>query len=315
VKLASTEVIVGLAAAIVGVGGGLFASYRAIARWYGQTIGSRRRLATQLNQLAAGVTTRWVEERLGIPAFARKFPSPSPGGISNLREMIYRSRHSWIQVLVDEHDAVVRFSITVTDPRFRFQVNDLTSGQLSARLARTSFADIETPFEPRGRSLRNGAHNREYAEAYWFGNPGNYQWYVLSHNDMGTGSFAVTVDGREPRWFQDGVLRSKDPFLPGTSPVASDAEKFRAKTKVNTLTVLGPWRADPDSIEPLGRAMLAEPRGPDSNQVRVLLPDARERRQRRRRMRRWSRRTLRDVKRHANEIGPETTADGQPAPS
>jgi hypothetical protein len=172
VKLVSAEAILGLAAAIVAIGGGVFAAYRGFTRWYSRTIGSRRHLAKRLNQLAAGVTTRWVEDRLGTPAFAREFRSPRPEVTPGIRELVYRDRHAWIQVLVDGHDAVIRFSITVTDPRFRFQVSDLASGQLTAKLAHTSFADVRTHLGPRGKSLRIGAHNREYAEAYWFGNPG-----------------------------------------------------------------------------------------------------------------------------------------------
>ena len=33
-------------------------------------------------------------------------------------EMIYRTRHAWVQLLTDEEGAVVRFSITVTDEKF-----------------------------------------------------------------------------------------------------------------------------------------------------------------------------------------------------
>lgn len=46
--------------------------YRWSASWYRRTVGSRRDLTSRLNQLAAGVTTRWVEERLGTPAFVRR---------------------------------------------------------------------------------------------------------------------------------------------------------------------------------------------------------------------------------------------------
>jgi hypothetical protein len=91
-------------------------------------------------------------------------------GGGRFRELVYREKHAWLQVLSDEHDAVVRFSITVTDPRFRFQAGNLTNDHLKVRLGHSSFADIRAVVEPQGRKLRIGAHNREYAEAYWFGN-------------------------------------------------------------------------------------------------------------------------------------------------
>jgi hypothetical protein len=42
--------------------------------------------------------------------------------------LVYRQKHAWVQVLIDENDAVIRFSITVTDPRFKFTVKNLTWG-------------------------------------------------------------------------------------------------------------------------------------------------------------------------------------------
>ncbi|HEX9358254.1 MAG TPA: ETEC_3214 domain-containing protein [Streptosporangiaceae bacterium] len=303
-KLASAEAILGLAAAIVAIGGGVLAAYRGLAALYGRTVGSRRSLDRRLNQLAAGVTTRWVENRLGAPAFARWFPQTGDG----LRELVYRGRHAWVQVLADGNDAVVRFSITVTDPRFQFQVSDLTSGHLVAKLGRTTFSGLQAQLDPQGHSFRSGAHNFEYAEAYWFGNPGNYQWYVLSYNDAGTGRFDV-ADYRHLPWrFQNGILRSGSATTPEFDPHSNDATRFRAKTTINTLTILGPTGYLPEE-ESLGGTSLAEPRGPDSSHVRVLVPDARERRQRRRRVRRWNRRMLREVQRQAEESIPTQTSD------
>jgi len=161
-------------AAVLAAAAGL---YRWSVLWYRRTIGSRRDLTRRFNQLAAGVTTRWVEERLGAP-------------------------------------------------------------------------------------------------------------------DIGAGIFDASAGGG-PQWCQEGVLRFKDPTrpeLPVFDPKAAYAAKFRANTTINTLTVLGPWRKLAD---------LAEPRGPDSNHVRVLLADSRERRRRRRLVRQWNRRVLRVAKRQA----------------
>ncbi len=71
----------GLAASLVIIGGGLVGLYRAAVKWYGRTIGSRWDLARRLNQLAAGVTLCYVEERFGTPAFTRLFASDSSPGL------------------------------------------------------------------------------------------------------------------------------------------------------------------------------------------------------------------------------------------
>jgi hypothetical protein len=313
---------------IVIVGGGVAAIYGVSLKWYRRTIGSRRDLARRLNELACGVTLRFVEERFGIPVFARLFhpalpaaahevprrqpvrelmqvltgtsgeatarPPLGPGRLAAdsttamvepLREFIYREKHAWLQVIVDDSGAVVRFSITATDPRFRFSVRLLTWGHLPLRLGRSRFADVEpTGFTLRGRSLRIGAHNHEYAEAYYFGNPGQYQHFVLSSNELGTGDFGYSI-GREggPAFIRSGVLAADYQLPAGQSqdfdPESEYARKFRAATTINSLTVLGP-AGNPE----LGR--LAEPRGPDSLHVRVLVPGRRERREIQRRIKR-----------------------------
>ena len=289
--LASVPGDLGVGASAVAVLAAAFAVYRWSVAWYRRTIGSRRDNASRLNQLAAGVTIRWVEERLGPPAFARAVSPTAGEGRQAVTELVYRTRHAWVQLLTDEAGAVVRFSITATDPKFGFKTDDLTSNHLRVKLGRSSFSDIKASVNPEGYSLQVGAHHFEYAEAYYFGNPGNYQHFVLSYNDMGTGIFDVSVAGGA-QWCQIGVLQFSDPPRPDHpvfDPQASYAPKFRASTTINTLTILGPWRKLAD---------LAEPRGPESNQVRVLLADARERRRRRRLIRRWGRRALRDAKRY-----------------
>lgn len=139
------------------------------------------------------------------------------------RELVYGEKHAWLQVIVDEHDAVLRLSLTVTDPWFRFHTWLLTNYQLKVRLGRSSFADI--PREPAGRSLRIGAHNREYAEAYWFENPGNYQWFVFSHNDVGTGAFDFSIERREHGYLREGVLAADASFAAPNRLINSSGQR------------------------------------------------------------------------------------------
>lgn len=320
----------GIAASIAVVGGGVLGAYRGGVRLYGRTVGSRRDLARRLNQLAVGVTLRYVEERFGTPAFVRtfvpapisavppqrgplvrelvqlvahpnasavKFTIPSAAATDDgrttlrpVRELLFREKHAWIQVLIDQNDAVARFSITVTDPRFRFQIRELTHGQLAARLGHTRFSQVHTSWLAEGRSLRIGAHNHEYAEACWAGYPGFYQRFVISSNEVGAGQFDYSIEQRGPSFSRDGILDFGEE-LPASQPFDPDADyarRFRAETTINTLTVLGPGREPAD---------LAEPRGPDSGQVWVMVPGRRERRQIRRRIRRANRQTLRENKR------------------
>jgi hypothetical protein len=313
----------GPATSLVIVGGGLIGLYGATIRWYGHTIGSRRDLTRRLNQLAAGVTLSYVEELFGTPAFTRAFvtvgpsrpaavqaskhpvrdlvravadssarpgrppaavgtPGIAPGSPRSrpVRELVYREKHAWVQILIDQNDAVLRFSVTVTDPKFGFSTRDLTWDHLAIRLGRSHFSEVQLHgFSLDGRSLRIGAHNHEYAEAYWFGNPGQYQRYVLSSNEIGTGDFGYSIQSDGPSFCREGTL-AVDFELPALQPFDPDtdyARRFRAETTINTLTILGPSGHEAD---------LAEPRGPESNQVRVLVPGRKERRQMQQRVRR-----------------------------
>ena len=210
------------------------------------------------------------------------------GAGRSFRELVYREKHAWVQALIDENDAVARFSITVTDPKFKFSIRDLTWGHLAARLGHSRFADVQPGLFPDGCSLRIGAHNHEYAEAYWFGNPGNYQHYVISSNEISTGEFDFSIQLQGPSRHCAGTLAVDNPLLGGRPEFDPDApyeRRFRAETTINTLTVLGPHRL---------RVDLAEPRGPDSNHVRVLVSGRLEQRQIRRRLRRANRQMLRD---------------------
>jgi hypothetical protein len=318
----------GNAAPFVIVAGGLIGVWHACVAWYRCGPGSRRDLAKRLNQLAAGVTLQYVEERFGTPAFVRavtpaaappnvpaspsrtqpvrallhtlgefqRVESEAPSVLSQrivrapdrpapgrpVRELIYHEKHGWVQVLVDADDAVARFSITVTDPKFRFSTALLTWGHLQVKLGRSHFSDLPIErFSAEGRSLRIGAHNHEYAESYWFGNPGQYQRFVLSANELGTGDFGYSIE-REggPGYFRTGMLAHEYQPLAGQQPefdaAAPYALHFRAATTINTLTVLGPAGRPED---------LMEPRGPNSNHVRVLVPNRRERREIKRRAR------------------------------
>jgi hypothetical protein len=294
---ASYPQILALAAAVAGIGGGVVWLYGRAASLYHRTLGSRRDLAKRLNQVAAGVTTRYLEERFGAPAFVRasRIPMEQTDGTVGgpLTEQVYRTRHAWLQVLTDEHDAVVRFAITVTDPRFQFRIRDLTHYNLDGKLGHTRFSSVQ--HAPDGRSLWIGARRYHYSESFWFGNPGNYQRFVLSKSDAGVGQIGtMALPPGIAGSYRDGFLAEADhghvppppPGVPPFNPAAPYAKAFRSQTIINTLTILGPG---------YGPGTLANPRGPDLDYVRVLISGPWELRQTRRRVRHMRRLVKREI--------------------
>ena len=140
-----------VAAAAVAIAGSAVGVYRWCCKLYWRSIGSRKDYTRRFNQLATGVTIRYVEERFGAPAFVRDF---DVCGVMKLTEQLYHTRHAWLQILTNEHDAVVRFSITVTDPRFHFHILHLTVGQLEAEIGRSHFSEIRSFGRAQGWSFK-----------------------------------------------------------------------------------------------------------------------------------------------------------------
>lgn len=176
--------------------------YRAGRTFMRRTFLSRRYLAARLNQLACGTTTEYTDSILGPAAFRRALPDDQ-----KYEEHIYRTNHAWVQTVVRTADkSVDSFAITVTDPRFRFRTRELTGNNLDIRLGHTRFSSIA--YKPDGYRIWWGANRSLHAESYYFGNPGNYQIYVVARNDAGIGQSSVVSDDPTAGTWENGRLRT-----------------------------------------------------------------------------------------------------------
>ena len=63
--------VLGVAAALVGLGVPLYGGYKYLLSLWSRTYGSRGDLTRRLNRMACGVTLDYVQELLGSPAFRR----------------------------------------------------------------------------------------------------------------------------------------------------------------------------------------------------------------------------------------------------
>lgn len=257
------------AAAIVAIGGGVAAAYRGSASAYRRTIGSRRDYKARFNRLAAGVTREYVEAAFGSPAFRAQ---PRDGEIG----LTFVTPHAYLQIGLNEvAQAVAWFGITVIDRRFAFPTRHLTFEHLSVRLGHSSFSDIDRPAA--GTLFSRGARRFACARAYYFGNPGGYQQYVLAYNDAGTGRWSLPEDLPVSAGWSEGILRppdAYDPGGPGDEPPPWLESALKGAT-INTLIVLGPG----------ARSSIRWP-GVDMDTVRLL----RARRHRRTMVAPWGRR-------------------------
>lgn len=201
-------------------------------------------------------------------------------------ESVFIDHDYYVQTITDSDQTVVAFSVTTRSRRFRpvYEVHPRPgwfdrrryrkrSGEAWAplvhvQLGKTRFTDLDDPDPDRfaGPHFRIsvGAHNYDYSEFAYFGNPGSYQSFVWTASDVtGAGRFGDGVavqgeinglewpdpdtdDGPEPDWAQ----------MPA-------AQRFRRETTITTYTVVHQslWL---ERNYPLGRF------GPHVNDVRTL---------------------------------------------
>lgn len=220
-----------ICAAVIAILGGVIRYGKGLSAYYRRTLGSQGDLANRLNKLACGVTGQYVNDLFGAPIFQRNL-GPEPGYI----ERICRTPHAWLLLWFSKDDAVQRISITVTDPCFRYETARLTFDQLQVTLGQCRFSCVSR--HASGHRLKIAARRGEYAESYYFGNPGHYAFYILSYNMDGRGEFAAEVAVSEGITFwQDGDFGSMVAHASLTPSEKPNLEALRAGTTINTLTV------------------------------------------------------------------------------
>ncbi|MFD5397887.1 ETEC_3214 domain-containing protein [Streptomyces sp. NPDC127097] len=176
-----------LGASAAGVWGFLVATGKFCKSRYTATLGKRRRVREQLNQLAVGSTLAHVESLFGAPVFERKAGTDTS-------TYVYKTAYAWVQVQHTAAKGVEAFSITVARKRFRYSTKHLTWDGLPVKLGKSTFRDL--PGVATGRIVRVGANNFLYAESYYLGNPGNYQHFIFSHSNAGVGTLGYAhMDG------------------------------------------------------------------------------------------------------------------------
>lgn len=129
--------------------------------------------------MAIGVTGDHVRSLFGVPVLQSKSPA-----VTGAVDYIYRTNHAWV-VSRELDGAVVAWSITVTDPKFKIDLQELTFGLVGGRLGHTTFDQaVESPD---GQYEEQGAAAYTYAESRYFGRPSGYQSFVFSYNREGIG--------------------------------------------------------------------------------------------------------------------------------
>jgi hypothetical protein len=249
-----------LAAAVV-----LLAGLRA---WYRRTLGRRRDRYQRLDRLGTNAHISFFTSVLGEPpAIRRSIESTVQVWPPESEESITEDAMFWESIWIDrdfhvhafskqDDDAIVAFSVTTRHKRFRprlrspgytieersrpwrlLRMQSWKKPLFDVRLGITRFEDLGQPDKA---SAWLGAHNMHYYEAYWYGNPGHYQWYVFSINDAGYSAWDArlvgTVMSQEGPWDFAWGFREDDPAF----EEMEGWHEFRRVARINTYTIIGP---------------------------------------------------------------------------
>ena len=225
----------------VGIPGAIWAIYsflgvftRGSTRIF-KRLGKRWSYRRQLLKLGCGMSFARFDELLGPPIVQET----EAVGESEARRyvQIYISKYAYVKAVGTNKDESVRaFSITVRSKWFRLPLKRLTNEQMSIHLRPLKFTELQK-FGPDGKRCIIGANRFGYSESFYFGNPGNYQHYILAYNDAGPGKFIAPAGWH---WFASGPLHneaySEDELQ--HEPNGPWANEFYRELRPNTIAVV-----------------------------------------------------------------------------
>jgi hypothetical protein len=211
-------------------------------------------LRKHLLQLACGTTLDYFDSLLGTPL--------SKVMLDHGRvQRIYRTPNAYVLATAPSTDRNVDgFSITIRKrkrrPPFTLRMRRLTVGQIDVDLLRVTFGHFYK--RPEAHRFVNGANRFSYVESFYFGNPGNYQTYLLSYNDGAGDLLRIPIEAPS---FATGNLQLSDAPLP-VEPDKAKFDQVRRTMRINTLSVLS--TASPEIVS-TGHVV-----GVDRNAVRQI---------------------------------------------
>lgn len=278
---AIATIIGGVSAAMVIVG--------TIRGVFERTIARRWSLYRRLQRLGCGAQLDFFTTVLREPpamkrtaeATVRDFTGETEKLVlKSFTECFFVMPEMYVQTISDEDGSVLAYTVnsrkrwfrpTFYAPRrirFRERIRGLIRWRrwwqpnMRVKLNKTKFAEaLEERPEPDDFSVRVqawiGARSFVYSEPHYFGNPGYYQTFVLTHNDLAPvgrlrhEELAALINASQTDQFDDG-----------TASQTPEARSFRRHTPVTAFTVLGPhldvddyhWKFGPhgDEVRMLG---------------------------------------------------------------
>lgn len=245
--------------------------------------GRRRTLYKDLAKIAPGMQVGYTTRVLGEPELKNDK--------GRYQEFVYDKKDCFVQVVTGESDAILLLSVTARNAKFH-PPTWVTRARWSprpdpedSRLGNFGFDEIATPDDPpNGISGWCGARRFGYIESYYYGNPGNYQTFLMALNDAGhvletRGSlsqvstlFLKPVELGDLLWVDRAPRAINDPQPEEPPDQWEEIQVFVSRPEIqswrrmkpNTYAVTGPNVVIADLLH-AGFSV-----GPNSDQVRLL---------------------------------------------
>lgn len=225
-----------------------------IKEYYLSSFGRKTKLTDDIYKLAPDTNIGYFERILGSPVFINEKTDEKNIKESTQKEYIFINDYFYIQAITGKNDKVIAYSITPTNkgthPLFSFwEGND----EIKLELNKSTFKVLND--KPEEARLYCGARRGGYSEEYYFGNPGNYQTYIFSINDiLGFPSLCQEE-------FMNGNIGIDYSKNNEVDIENEKIQKARKEDVINTITITAPFISGKDLLFELG---------PNLDQIRIL---------------------------------------------
>ena len=219
-------------------------NYDDFSRWFNREFKTEEYWLHAAESLAPEMNVKVFDNTLGEPVFI--------GEKAGLTGRTYVNKYFYTQVISDDAQRVALFSITIRKDGFHPKIPYLraeTVGKGKGALRLGTFKYTDFTHDLVGLQYIPGGRRSIYSEVYYFGNSGNYLYYILSSNDASSVNALGEIKGGRPvtledTGFYDGC--NSDDHFPGaqsgrlqylTTYNLPGLRDLRQKKQPNTISI------------------------------------------------------------------------------
>ena len=218
----------------------IISSISSAGDWYTRTFQWRENEYRKLAGLQAGFSTEKFKSTLGDPLYHVKVSVTG----SKLIESIFPGRGYWVDILSDDSDVVLAYSVTSCNREFQPTFRPTMNPSSPITLNKTTFADIPVNGDADTMAFLSGATANSYVyQVIYQGNPSNYRTHAWGLNDACQWFSVKESKGLGASWFAWNASKEGRKFASNKS-VGPELRKLLAISAVNTYMETAPNAVD-----------------------------------------------------------------------